>query len=70
MNLIVLQEEDFVRSGGVGFGSRAGVIVICCEIQRVEVGSELRVGLLNGRLGDGRVTALDADSAELEVEAS
>ncbi len=67
MNLIVLQEEDFVRGrSGVRLQGRRYRHLL--EIQRVEVGSELRVGLLNGRLGDGRVTALDADSAELEVE--
>ncbi len=38
------------------------------ENQRVQLGDQLRVGYLNGLLGDGLVTALDQQQAELEVE--
>ena len=67
MNLVVLEEGDFVgTSGRVEVQGRRYRHLT--EIHRVEVGAELRVGVLNGRLGRGRVTALHPDSAELMVE--
>lgn len=69
MNLIVLDEEDFIPSKNrVELHGRRHRHLL--DIQRVEVGSEVRVGLLNGLLGKGRVVGLGSESVELEVELS
>ncbi|MFP6640744.1 MAG: 16S rRNA (uracil(1498)-N(3))-methyltransferase, partial [Myxococcota bacterium] len=66
MNLVVLLEEDFTEeTGQVRLSGRRHHHLL--EIQRVNVGSELRVGQLNGLLGRGRVTALGSDFVELEI---
>jgi len=63
---VVLLEEDFTEeTGQVRLSGRRRRHLL--EIQRVNVGSELRVGQLNGLLGRGRVTALGSDFVELEI---
>ena len=69
MNLIVLKQEDFIGSSG-RVELRGRRYRHLTQIHRVEIGAELRVGLLNGLLGRGRVLALHSESAELEVELS
>ncbi|MAI78467.1 MAG: 16S rRNA (uracil(1498)-N(3))-methyltransferase [Deltaproteobacteria bacterium] len=66
MNLIVLLDEDFSGSADrVRLTGRRYQHLT--EIQRVEMGSRLRVGRLNGSVGEGCVTELGLDFAELEV---
>ncbi len=38
------------------------------EVQRAKVGDRLRVGVMNGRIGVGRITALTAVSVEMALE--
>lgn len=66
MNLLLLEEQDFIAPQRVRLQGRR--LQHMLEIQRVQLGDRLRVGYLNGLLGDGLVTALDQQQAELEVE--
>lgn len=64
MNLLLLTEAD--RASGDTFrvaGPRARHVA---EVLRAEAGRTLRVGLLDGPLGTGRVVRSDADACELE----
>jgi RsmE family RNA methyltransferase len=65
MNLLVLREEDFLAPGRVRLTGRR--LQHVTEVHRAEAGDELAVGLLEGGLGRGRVTRLDAEALELEV---
>jgi RsmE family RNA methyltransferase len=65
VNLILLFPDDFVDTNRVRLTGRRHAHV--CTVQRAEVGTELRVGLLNDRVGRGRVTALTATALEMEV---
>jgi 16S rRNA (uracil1498-N3)-methyltransferase len=66
MNLIVLFEPDFV--GGTNRvrlrGRRRQHVV---DIHRAQVGDELRVGLINDRLGTGVLTAITPEAVEMDV---
>ena len=69
MNLVLLEEGDIVQSKSrVEIQGRRHRHLL--EIQRVEIGSTVRMGLLNGPLGEGRVVAMGSGSIELEVELS
>ena len=66
MNLVLLFDEDF------GSGARRVRMVgrrvhYVRTVHRARVDDVLRVGRLNGRLGSGRITALNDDSLEMEV---
>ena len=65
MNLILLEEGDFVSADRVRLVDRR--LEHVRGIHRAEPGDELRVGLLGGELGRGRVLALDERALELEV---
>lgn len=65
MNLILLFEGDFASADRVRLRGRRARHVR--DIHRAAVGDELCVGLVGDRIGSGRVTALDADSLEMEV---
>ena len=66
MNLVLLFEEDWLEAGSrVRLEGRRRQHVL--EIHRAKVGDELRVGELDGAVGVGRVTRLDADALEMEV---
>jgi 16S rRNA (uracil1498-N3)-methyltransferase len=71
MNLILLFPDDFVDGAGHEDG---GVVRLTGrrrrhvqEIQRAELGDELCVGRLGGRIGTGRVTHIDEALLEMEV---
>ncbi len=65
MNLILLFPEDFVETQKVRLlGSRLAHIR---EVLRSGVGDSVRVGLVNGLLGTGCITALSENGAELTV---
>jgi 16S rRNA (uracil1498-N3)-methyltransferase len=66
LNLILLSKEDLIASGerAVITGRRHKHIR---EFLRPIAGSELCVGLINGKIGKGRVLAVDDRSAEMEV---
>jgi len=66
MNLILLSKDDFTNSGrSVRIsGRRHGHIR---EILKSSLGDELCVGLLGGKIGTGRVTAIDSKSVKMDV---
>ncbi len=65
MNILVLQEADFIGAAQVRLTGRA--LRHVTEVHRAAVGGDLAVGLLGGGLGRGRVTRLDAEALELDV---
>lgn len=66
MNLILLLPEDGIDgSGRVRLRGRRLRHVL--EVHRAAVGDELRVGLLGGGIGVGRVVALTPDALEMQV---
>ena len=66
MNLILLTETDATGAGRYALaGPRARHV---SEVLRAEPGRELRVGLLDGPLGRGRVVESTGDAAVLECE--
>lgn len=66
MNLVLLQEEDFIDPRRVRLEGRRFAHVL--EVHRAAAGDALSVGVLNGRMGFGRITRLDPASLEMEVQ--
>lgn len=63
MNLILLQESDRVAEGRYELrGARAAHIV---EVLRQQVGGSVRVGILDGPVGTGHITAIGGGRVEL-----
>jgi RsmE family RNA methyltransferase len=66
MNLILLFQDDFIDAAGrVRLTGRR--LRHVREVLRVSANDELCVGLLNGNIGMGRVTALDDAVLEMDV---
>jgi 16S rRNA (uracil1498-N3)-methyltransferase len=65
MNLILLYPDDFIDTAVVRLTGRR--LKHVREVLRVSVNDELCVGLLNGKIGIGRVTALDDSVLEMDV---
>lgn len=65
MNLLLLAPADFVAADRVLLDGRR--LKHLQEVHRAEAGETLRVGLLDGDMGEGRLLRLDATSAELQV---
>ncbi len=68
MNLILVEEADFVAEARVRLTDRR--LVHVRKVHRASVGDELRVGLVDGAIGRGRVLRLDREQLELEVSFS
>ncbi len=66
LNLILLSEEDFISRSRACLKDRRLRHVI--EVHRASPGDSLRVGLLNGPLGRGRIIRLSPEAAEMEIE--
>lgn len=66
MNLLLLEEDDFITGDRVRLSGRR--LQHMLEIQRVAAGDSLRVGRVNGLMGQGVVTELSAAHADLSVE--
>lgn len=66
MNLLLLEEADFVAADRVVLGDRR--FTHMQEINRVAVGDTLRVGRLGGLMGQAVVLRLEGHEAELSVE--
>lgn len=66
MNLLLLEEADFVAADRVVLGDRR--FTHMQEIHRVAVGDTLRVGRLGGLMGQATVLRLEGHEAELSVE--
>ena len=61
MNLVLLVPEDFINDTRVRLSGRRFE-----SIARIR-GDELHVGVVNGRMGTGRIVTRNADSVEMEV---
>jgi RsmE family RNA methyltransferase len=66
MNLLILEPDDFIGEGRARLTGRR--LRHVTEVHRAAVGDDLAVGLLEGAMGRGRVTRLDPEALELEVE--
>jgi len=65
MNLILISEDDFVGQNCVRLQGRR--LKHLLEVQKAAVGDRLSVGLLNGPLGKGTITALTTEVVTLEL---
>jgi RsmE family RNA methyltransferase len=65
VNLILLHEGDFIGPDRVRLHDRRWHHLL--TVQRAGVGDQLRVGMLDGLIGQGTVVGLDGHGAELEV---
>ena len=65
MNLLLLEETDFIHADHVRLSGRRPAHML--DIQQVGVGDTLRVGRINGLMGQGTVLELDKNSALLNV---
>lgn len=65
MNLILLFEDDFVAAGVVRLTGRR--LTHVTNVLRATVGDSLTVGVLNGGIGQGVITRLDADAVEMHI---
>lgn len=65
MNLLLLEDADFVDGDRVRLTGRR--LKHLHEVHRAETGDRLRVGRLDGLMGEGRLITLDAEHAELQV---
>lgn len=65
MNLILLFNEDFLDETTVLLKGRRYKHIT--EIHKVEIGKELQVGLINNKMGIGKVIEIKEDSIILEV---
>jgi len=66
VNLILLEEEDFFSASVVRLTGRR--LKHCLEVCRVEIGGSLKVGKINGFIGEGVVRYFDDQRLELEVQ--
>lgn len=65
MNLILLQAEDFTAGARAVISDRRKTHIL--NVQRAMPGDKLRVGLLNGLVGTGKIIAVSGPELELEV---
>lgn len=68
MNLLLLEDDDFTATDRVRLSGRR--LQHMLEIQKVAEGDSLRVGRIDGLMGQGVVTSLSAGHADLSVELS
>lgn len=65
MNLLLLEAADFVAANRVVLRDRR--LAHIQDVHRAKAGESLRVGVLGGEMGQGRLLRLEAGEAELEV---
>ncbi len=65
MNLVILFPEDFVSENFVRLTDRRFQHIK--SIHRAEDGKVLKVGLLNGLIGTGKIRKIDSESVEMDV---
>jgi 16S rRNA (uracil1498-N3)-methyltransferase len=66
VNLVLLFYEDFIDSRRVRLEGRRLKHIL--EVHRVKTGDELRVGLVGGLAGSGRISSFNKEFLEMEVE--
>jgi 16S rRNA (uracil1498-N3)-methyltransferase len=65
VNLVLLQPGDFVENDRVRLQGRT--LKHIREVHRADAGDELRVGILNGKIGSGRIDRIDENTLEMTV---
>lgn len=65
MNLIILHKEDFIDTNKVQLTGRRLKHVL--SVHRAKVNDRLKVGLLNGKMGEGLITKLDKKILEMDI---
>ena len=65
MNLLLLEEQDFIAPERVRLSGRR--LQHMLQVHQVQLGTSLRVGQVDGLMGEGRVLELSDTKAELEV---
>ena len=65
MNLLLLEEKDFIAPGRAVVSDRR--FLQLRDVIKLEVGKIFRAGIVGGRLGSAEVLNFDSDRAELEV---
>ncbi|MEH6469735.1 MAG: 16S rRNA (uracil(1498)-N(3))-methyltransferase [Halopseudomonas sp.] len=65
MNLLLVKPTDYIADNRVRIDGRRLQHVL--KVHRASVGESLKVGLLDGLIGQGTLTQLDADAMELEL---
>jgi RsmE family RNA methyltransferase len=66
VNLVLLADDDFVAPASVRVAGRR--LAHVRNVHRAAAGDELAVGRLGGLMGRGRVTRLDDDAIEMDVQ--
>jgi len=66
MNLVLLEPSDFIYDNRVQLDGRR--LIHIRQVHRAAPGHHLRVGLVNGKLGDGRIERIDDTSVEMSVQ--
>ena len=66
MNLVLLEPSDFIYDNRVQLDGRR--LAHIRQVHRAAPGHHLRVGLVNGKLGDGRIERIDETSVEMSVQ--
>ncbi len=66
MNIILLDNSDLIESHKVQLEGRRAIHII--KVIKAEIGDKLRVGIVDGQLGEALVTDISAFRVELEVE--
>lgn len=65
MNLVLLDEQDFINAYRVRLTGRR--LVHVTSVHKAELGKELSVGLVGGKMGRGKVVRLDGEALEMDV---
>jgi RsmE family RNA methyltransferase len=65
MNLVLLEQADFVSEDRVRLHGRR--VAYVREIHRATAGKELRVGMVGGRIGRGRIERIDESLLEMII---
>ena len=66
MNLIILSKNDFIEdTERVHIQDHRSTHIL--DVNRPSVGDELRIGLINGNIGCGRITHIEEDKIEMDV---
>src|ERR1041385_4506929 len=65
MNLVLLESEDFISADRVRLSGRR--LEHIRSVHRAAVGNELRVGVVNGKIGRGHIELMGIDVVEMRI---
>jgi RsmE family RNA methyltransferase len=66
MNIVVLEPEDFIDDDRVRLRGRT--LHHIREVHRAAAGDRLRVGVVNGKIGQGVIDRIDNDAVEMSIQ--